>query len=79
MAILDKLADLFNPGNKPASLPERTSLQNLGYGISYEPMPDPAAPPQLNEQLEDLYMNHATVPATPLLSGCANSCSNTLT
>ena len=66
MAILDKLADLFNPGNKPASLPERTSLQNLGYGISYEPMPDPAAPPQLNEQLEDLYYESRHRPSNAL-------------
>lgn len=55
MALPDNLADLFGPKNSQTDGPIRTGLQNLGYQITWDPLDDGTAPPELQSQLAGLY------------------------
>ncbi|GAB4047341.1 tetratricopeptide repeat protein [Spirosoma litoris] len=54
MALPDKLADLFGQSNSP-KLPAVKGLQQLSYKISWDPLDDGTAPPELKSQLAGLY------------------------
>ena len=74
MALPDSLADLFGSKSTLPAAPESSSLLNLGYTITWEPLNDGTTPPELSAQLPNLYEARFPVltPAAPWLSGCAS-------
>ena len=55
MALPNSPADLFgSKSNRPVA-PKSSSLLNLGYSITWEPLDDGTAPPELSAQLPALY------------------------